>query len=214
VNPKDYTGLHWVWYKITDCYVKLATQRQNTHSRSRTTVGHWEHVCKGNLVSRHIELPILSFKVVFEKLINYSRLKNIDVYIIQTHFHKILPLDLSTASKYIPLLKLYILTYILLSLFLYGYISKCVPHFKQFSVSLFCALCSDHFILRLNGSTDTGGTLDCKLLTFQSLAVTSHTIRFNIKKFYVVPTLRLCVLYGSQNKQQLLPYNTLRGWFL
>jgi hypothetical protein len=38
--------------------------------------------------------------------------------------------------------------------------------------------------------------------------------RFNIKKFYVVPTLRLCVLYGSQNKQQLLPYKTLRDWFL
>jgi hypothetical protein len=29
-----------------------------------------------------------------------------------------------------------------------------------------------------------------------------------------VPTLRLCVLYGSQNKQQLLPYKTLRHWFL
>jgi hypothetical protein len=29
-----------------------------------------------------------------------------------------------------------------------------------------------------------------------------------------VPTLRLCVLYGSQNKQQLLPYKTLRDWFL
>jgi hypothetical protein len=27
-----------------------------------------------------------------------------------------------------------------------------------------------------------------------------------------VPTLRLCVLYGSQNKQQLLPYKTLRDW--
>jgi hypothetical protein len=26
----------------------------------------------------------------------------------------------------------------------------------------------------------------------------------------MVPTLRLCVLYGSQNKQQLLPYKTLR----
>jgi hypothetical protein len=26
-------------------------------------------------------------------------------------------------------------------------------------------------------------------------------ITINIKKFYVVPTLRLCVLYGSQNKQ-------------
>jgi hypothetical protein len=30
----------------------------------------------------------------------------------------------------------------------------------------------------------------------------------NIKKFYVAPTLRLCVLYGSQNKQKLLPYKT------
>jgi hypothetical protein len=29
-----------------------------------------------------------------------------------------------------------------------------------------------------------------------------------------VLTLRLCVLYGSQNKQQLLPYKTLRDWFL
>jgi hypothetical protein len=38
-------------------------------------------------------------------------------------------------------------------------------------------------------------------LTFQTLAVTLRTTRFNIKKFYMVPTLRLCVLYGSQNKQ-------------
>jgi hypothetical protein len=37
------------------------------------------------------------------------------------------------------------------------------------------------------------------------LPVTLHTTRFNIKNFYVVPTLRLCVLYGSQNKQQLFP---------
>jgi hypothetical protein len=29
----------------------------------------------------------------------------------------------------------------------------------------------------------------------------------------MVTTLRLCVLYGSQNKQQLLPYQTLRDWF-
>jgi hypothetical protein len=51
-------------------------------------------------------------------------------------------------------------------------------------------------------------------LTFQSLAVTLRNTRFNIKKFYVVPTLRSCVLYGSQNKQQLLPYKILRDWFL
>jgi hypothetical protein len=50
-------------------------------------------------------------------------------------------------------------------------------------------------------------------LTFSSLAVILHTTRFNIKKSYVVPTLRLCVLYGSQNKQQLLPHKTLRDWF-
>jgi hypothetical protein len=30
----------------------------------------------------------------------------------------------------------------------------------------------------------------------------------------VVPTLCLFVLYGSQNKQQLLPYKTLTDWFL
>jgi hypothetical protein len=48
----------------------------------------------------------------------------------------------------------------------------------------------------------------------QRLAVTLRTTKFNIKKFYVVPTLRLCVLYGSQNKQQLLHYKTLRDWFL
>jgi hypothetical protein len=33
---------------------------------------------------------------------------------------------------------------------------------------------------------------------------------FILKKFYVVPTLRLCVLYGSQKKQQLLPYKTFK----
>jgi len=26
-------------------------------------------------------------------------------------------------------------------------------------------------------------------------------------------TLRLCVLYGSNNKQRLLPYTTLADWF-
>jgi hypothetical protein len=51
-------------------------------------------------------------------------------------------------------------------------------------------------------------------LTFYSLAVSLRTSRFNVQKFCVVPTLRLCVLYGSQNKQQLLPYKTLRDWFL
>jgi hypothetical protein len=50
-------------------------------------------------------------------------------------------------------------------------------------------------------------------LTFKTLAVSLRIIRFNIQKFYVVPTLRLCVLYGSRNEQQMLPYKTLRDWF-
>jgi len=32
---------------------------------------------------------------------------------------------------------------------------------------------------------------------------------FNIKKFYMVVTLHLCVLCGSHSRQQLLPYTTL-----
>jgi hypothetical protein len=51
------------------------------------------------------------------------------------------------------------------------------------------------------------------ILTFSSLAVTLRTTKFNLKKSYVVPTLRLCVLYGFQNKQRLLPYTALTDWF-
>jgi hypothetical protein len=64
------------------------------------------------------------------------------------------------------------------------------------------------------GKITTMATVLWCALTFESLAVTLRTTRFNIKNFYVVPTLRLCVLYGSQNKQQLLPYKTLTDWFL
>jgi hypothetical protein len=46
-------------------------------------------------------------------------------------------------------------------------------------------------------------------------SVTSRTTGFNIKKLCIVPTLRLRVLCVFQKKkQQLLPYKTLRDWFL
>jgi hypothetical protein len=38
------------------------------------------------------------------------------------------------------------------------------------------------------------------------------TTTFNIKKLYMVHTLRLCVVYGPQNKQQLWPYTTWTDW--
>ena len=51
-------------------------------------------------------------------------------------------------------------------------------------------------------------------LTFYSLAVTLPTTRFNIKKFCLLITLHLCVLYESQSKKQILTYTSLRDWFL
>jgi len=44
--------------------------------------------------------------------------------------------------------------------------------------------------------------------------VTIRTTKFNIEKFYVLPTWCVYVLCGSQNKQRLFPYITLTGWFL
>jgi hypothetical protein len=41
----------------------------------------------------------------------------------------------------------------------------------------------------------------------KSLAVTLRNTKFNIQKFYMVLTLR-SVVYGSRNKQRLLPYAT------
>jgi hypothetical protein len=38
--------------------------------------------------------------------------------------------------------------------------------------------------------------------------------QLNSQQFYALPTLYLCVLYGSQNTQQLLHYATLTDWFL
>ena len=36
---------------------------------------------------------------------------------------------------------------------------------------------------------------------------------FNAQNFYMLPTLYLCVLYVSHNKQRLSPYTTLADWF-
>ena len=48
----------------------------------------------------------------------------------------------------------------------------------------------------------------CKInavtLTFKSLLVTC-TNQFNTEQLYALPTLYLCVLYLSENKQRLLP---------
>jgi hypothetical protein len=49
-------------------------------------------------------------------------------------------------------------------------------------------------------------------LTFQSLGLTLRTTSFNIHKFGVLPTMHVCVLPGSQNKQRLFLYRALTDW--
>jgi len=51
-------------------------------------------------------------------------------------------------------------------------------------------------------------------ISLYSSVVTICTIRFNIQQFYVLPTVCIYVLYGSQNKQPLFPYTSLTAWFL
>jgi hypothetical protein len=38
--------------------------------------------------------------------------------------------------------------------------------------------------------------------------------QFNIQQLYALPTLYLCVLYSSENKQRLVPLIALTDWFL
>ena len=49
------------------------------------------------------------------------------------------------------------------------------------------------------------GCLSCTV--FNLLNPTGHVMhqQFNIQKLYVLPTLYLCVLYLSENKQRLVP---------
>ena len=38
--------------------------------------------------------------------------------------------------------------------------------------------------------------------------------QFNIQQLYALPTLYLCVLYLSENKQRLVPLTAYTDWFL
>jgi hypothetical protein len=48
------------------------------------------------------------------------------------------------------------------------------------------------------------------------LKPTGHVMhqQFNIQQLYVLPTLYLCVLYLSENKQRLVPLTAQTDWFL
>ena len=54
---------------------------------------------------------------------------------------------------------------------------------------------------------------DC---TIKLLNPTGHVMhhQFNIQQLYALPTLCLCVLYLSENKQRLVPLTAQTDWFL
>ena len=51
-------------------------------------------------------------------------------------------------------------------------------------------------------------------LTLQNRVAILRTTRFNIQNFYILPTVYLCVLCGSEKKRRLFPCTALTDWFL
>ena len=56
---------------------------------------------------------------------------------------------------------------------------------------------------------------ECQII-FKLLNPTGHVMhqQFNIQQLYVLPTLYLCVLYLSENKERLVPLTAHTDWFL
>ena len=58
--------------------------------------------------------------------------------------------------------------------------------------------------------------LGWKMFHVNLLKPTGHVMhqQFNIQQLYVLPTLYLCVLYLSENKQRILSLTAWTDWFL
>ena len=54
----------------------------------------------------------------------------------------------------------------------------------------------------------------CTLFTFEAYWLRDAPIALTIQQLYALPTLYLCVLYLSQNKQRLVPLTAQTDWFL
>ena len=71
---------------------------------------------------------------------------------------------------------------------------------------------AERSVLTTNGNFFVEGILLCyrigiPYIEFNLLNPTGHVMhhQFNIQQLYVLPTLYLCVLYLSENKQRLVP---------
>ena len=62
----------------------------------------------------------------------------------------------------------------------------------------------------------TNATYANSAYTINLLKSTGHVMhqQFNIQQQYTLPTLYLCVLYLSENKQRFVPLTAYSDWFL
>ena len=72
------------------------------------------------------------------------------------------------------------------------------------------------FFLVFNSELSVFTTRFWSVYFLNILKPTSHVMhhQFNIQELYALPTLYLCVLYLSENKQWLVPLTAQTGWFL
>jgi len=60
----------------------------------------------------------------------------------------------------------------------------------------------------------TGCEVGCDIPLILHQLFKSPVVTLRNDTFNVPPTMHLCVLYGSLNKQRLFPYTALTDWFL
>ena len=87
----------------------------------------------------------------------------------------------------------------------------CVSCLSPYKIS--CILSLLQVLLRLLNIQQMNGS---PLLHFNLLKPTGYVVhhQFNIQQLYAPPTLYLCVLYLSENKQRLVPLTAQTDWFL
>ena len=115
-------------------------------------------------------------------------------------------------------IQLYISSYIGLPSFYCVLLSKIYSyalshHITQVTENVISVYLDDKICNKLISHAFTVHLLYIEYLTFQNLAATSCTTRLNIEKFCMVLILCLCVVYGYQNRQELLPYTALTDQF-
>ena len=86
-------------------------------------------------------------------------------------------------------------------------VSECVPTVENVKVKA-------NLILEQARKAHRWSTYTALLCNLLNLRLTLCTASFNIPKFFVLPTMHLCVLCGSENKQRLFPYTALADWFV